>query len=64
MNKQRGTDMRNEYEMVTVAAYVNELDAVKVVSMEEKEIERQVEKYILSQKRNETNAKIVEALLA
>ncbi len=56
--------MRNEYEMVTVAAYVNELDAVKVVSMEEKEIERQVEKYILSQKRNETNAKIVEALLA
>ena len=40
--------MRNEYEMVTVSSYLDEL----------------VEKYLLNQKRNETNAKIVEALLA
>ena len=31
---------------------------------EEKEIQAQVERYLLNQKRYETNAKIVEALLA
>ena len=56
--------MRNEYEMVTVADYINELDNVKCVSIEEKEIEKQVEKYLLNVQRAKTNAKIVEALLA
>ena len=56
--------MRNEYEMVTLAAYVKDLDEVKYTSVEEKEIEKQVEEYLLNQKRYETNAKIVEALLA
>ena len=56
--------MRNEYEMVTVAAYVNSFDTVKYLNIEEKEIANEVEKYLLNQKRYETNAKIVEALLA
>lgn len=53
--------MRNDYEMITVNAYVEALDNAPV---SEEEISRQVEKYLLNQKRYETNAKIVEALLA
>ena len=56
--------MRNEYEMVTVTDYINELDNVKCLSLEEKEIANQVEKYLLNVQRAKTNAKIVEALLA
>ena len=56
--------MRNEYEMVTVADYISGLNNVKCVSIEEKEIEKQVEKYLLNVQRAKTNAKIVEALLA
>ena len=56
--------MRNEnYEMVTVAAYVNNYEAV-VTTINEKEIKAEIEKYVICQRRNETNAKIVEALLA
>ena len=56
--------MRNNYEMVTVKAYVESLDEVKYASVNEKEISRQVEKYLLNVKRAQTNAKLVEALLA
>lgn len=56
--------MRKEYEMVTVNDYVNALDNVKYLTKTEVEIASQVERYLLSQKRHETNAKIVEALLA
>jgi len=56
--------MRNDYEMITVLDYVNTLDNVKCLTVEEKEIEAEVEKYLLNTKRNETNSKIVEALLA
>ena len=56
--------MRNDYEMITVADYVNTVENVKCLSVEEKEIQAQVERYLLNQKRYETNAKIVEALLA
>ncbi len=55
--------MSKNYEMVTVKSYVDSLD-VKHESLTEKEIAKQVEKYLLSVKRSETNAKIVEALLA
>ena len=56
--------MRNEnYEMVTVEAFVNNYEAV-VTSINEKEIAAQIEKYVIAQRRNETNAKVVEALLA
>ena len=54
--------MRNDYEMVTLASYV-ERYAAKCVDLTEKEIEKQVEKYLINQQRNNTNAKVVEALL-
>ena len=56
--------MTNGYEMITVNEFVNELDNVKYTSVAEYKIEKEVEKYLLNQKRYETNAKIVEALLA
>ena len=56
--------MRNEYEMVTVKAYVDSLDEVKYSTVSEQEIANEVEKYLLNIRRADTNAKIVEALLA
>jgi len=56
--------MGKDYEMITVADYMKTLDDVKCLTVEEKEIEAEVEKYLLSIKRAETNSKIVEALLA
>lgn len=56
--------MRNDYEMITVTAYVDSLNEVKCTTVAEAQIIREVEKYLLNAKRNETNAKIVEALLA
>lgn len=55
--------MKREYEMITVAAYIDKYE-VEYLNNEEKEIEAQVEKYILTAKRAETNAKVIEALLA
>ena len=55
--------MTNKYEMVTVKSYVESLE-VKHTTLTEQEIAAQVEKYLLNVKRSETNAKIVEALLA
>ena len=56
--------MRNEYEMVTVKAYVDSLDEVKYNTVSEQEIANEVEKYLLNIRRADTNAKIVESLLA
>ncbi len=56
--------MRNDYEMVTVRDYVNSIDNVRYTSVSEVEIEKEVEKYLLNKKRYETNAKIVESLIA
>ena len=56
--------MRNEYEMVTVKAYIDSLDEVKYNTVSEQEIANEVEKYLLNIRRADTNAKIVEALLA
>ena len=56
--------MRNEYEIVTVKAYVDSLDEVKYNTVSEQEIANEVEKYLLNIRRADTNAKIVEALLA
>ncbi len=56
--------MRNEYEMITVSEYINNLETVKVLSVEEQQIEAEIEKYLLSAQRAKTNAKVVEALLA
>ncbi len=56
--------MRKDYEMITVKDYVESLNTVRCLTVEEKEIESSVEKYLLSVQRAKTNAKIVEALLA
>ncbi len=56
--------MNNKYEMVTVNEYIKSMDEVKYLSVEEKEIAANVEKYLLSVQRAKTNAKVVEALLA
>ena len=53
--------MKN-YELVTLASYLETYE-VKCEDLSEKKIEKEVEKYLLNQKRYETNAKVVEALL-
>lgn len=55
--------MRNDYEMLTVKSS-KEYSNVKYLTVDEKEIEEKVERYLLNTKRYETNEKIVEALLA
>lgn len=64
ISQHRRQIMKNEYGMITVNDYLNGLDNVRYTSVTEVEIVREVEKYILTKRRNETNAKIVEALLA
>ena len=52
------------YKMVTLNSYIESLEDKNVVSLNDKSIELKVEKYILSLRRAESNAKIIEALLA
>ncbi len=55
----------NNYQMVTVNEYVNMLDnEVTYLDNDAKEIKASVEKYLLKARRAQTNAKILEALLA
>lgn len=56
--------MTKTYEMVTLKAYLENLDEKNVISIDDKSIELAVEKYLLSKKRAESNAKTLEALLA
>lgn len=56
--------MDKNYEMVTVKDYVESLDNVKYTSISQYKVEKDIERYLLNKKRYETNAKIVEALLA
>ena len=56
--------MGKNYEMVTLKAYIENLEDKNVVSLNDKLIELAVEKYLISQKRAESNAKTLEALLA
>lgn len=58
--------MKNSnYEMVTVNEYVKMLDnEVKYLDNDAKQIRASVEKYLLQARRAQTNAKILEALLA
>lgn len=55
--------MKKTYEMITLKNYIKTY-GVEYSNPEEKDIEKQLEKYLLSKQRNETNAKIIEALLA
>ena len=54
---------KRNYEFITLNAYIENIDDKNVVSLNDKSIEREVEKYFLSLKRAETNAKIVQALV-
>ncbi len=58
--------MKNSnYEMVTVNEYLKMLDnEVKYLNHDAKEIRASVEKYLLNARRAQTNAKILEAMLA
>ena len=49
--------------MVTLKKYI-ETYGVQCVEPTENEIEKRLEKYLLTKQRNETNAKTIEALLA
>jgi hypothetical protein len=55
--------MKKAYEMITLKNYIETYD-VEYSNPPEKDIQKQLEKYLLSKQRNETNAKIIEALLA
>ena len=55
----------NNYQMVTVNEYIKLLDdEVKYLDTDAKEIRANVEKYLIKVRRAQTNAKILEALLA
>ncbi len=57
--------MKNNYQMVTVKEYLKMLDSeVKYLDTDAQEIKASVEKYLLNSRRAQTNAKILEALLA
>lgn len=55
----------NNYQMITVKEYVNMLDnEVTYLDTEAKQIKASLEKYLLKARRAQTNAKILETLLA
>ena len=56
---------KNSYQTVTVKEYVNMLDKeVEYLNNDAKEIKANVEKYLRQVRRAQTNAKILESLLA
>lgn len=56
---------KNNYQMITVNEYVKLLDdEVKYLDTDAKEIRASVERYLLKVRRAQTNAKILEMLLA
>jgi hypothetical protein len=56
---------KKNYEMITVNEYVKLLDNdVKYLNNDANEIRANIEKYLLKIRRAQTNAKILEALLA
>lgn len=57
--------MASNYQMVTVHEYMKMLDSeVTYLDDQAKEIKARVNKYLLNARRAQTNAKILEALLA
>lgn len=55
--------MKKKYELVTLKSYINSLDSRNVISLNDKSIELEVEKYLLSLKKAVSNAKILEVLV-
>ncbi|MBR1425557.1 hypothetical protein IJ579_08345 [bacterium] len=57
--------MKKNYQMITVYEYLNLLDGKEIkLNEEEDKIRTNVEKYLLSIRRADTNARILETLLA
>ena len=57
--------MNNNYQMVTVHEYINMLDnEVKYIDSDANAIKESVNKYLIKARRAQTNAKILETLLA
>lgn len=57
--------MNKEYQMVTVYDYLKMLDKdVKYFNNDAKTIKENVEKYLINMRRAQTNAKLLEVLLA
>ena len=57
--------MKKDYQMVTVYDYMKMLDnEVKYLDKDAKEIKANAENYLLNTRRAQTNAKILETLLA
>lgn len=58
--------MKNtEYQMITVYEYMQMLDNdVKYVNHDANELRKNIEKYLLNTRRAQTNAKLLEVLLA
>ncbi len=54
--------MKN-YEMITVLNYINTYEP-ELLNVSDNEILTQLEKYLLEKQRNDSNAKIIEELLA
>ncbi len=60
-----GKMKNNDYQMITVCDYLNMLDNnTKVLDTEAQRLKANVEKYLLAMRRAQTNAKILEMLLA
>ena len=57
--------MKKNYQMVTVHEYINMLDnEVKYIDSDANAIKESVNKYLIKARRAQTNAKILETLLA
>ena len=56
--------MESNYEMATVAEYLKMLEGIEYTSIKEEEVNAQLKKYFVNQKRNEMNAKIIDSLLS
>jgi hypothetical protein len=54
----------SKYEMVTLKSYLDELENETKSTSWEDEIRNKIEKHFIEHKRAQTNAKIVEALVA
>ena len=54
--------MENKHQMITVCEYLKMLD-MKYINNDEQELKSNAEKYLLSVKRANTNARILEELL-
>lgn len=56
--------MKEEYRIVSLNEYLNLINNLNYISISENEINSILGHYLLSLKRNETNAKIIESLIA